>query len=242
MRLALAATVLLLAAVSASSALAAPQRTAVRVVECDRIDHSAVFQGRMQRMPGARRLAMRFALLERVPGKDFTRVDAAGLGRWHSSRPGKAVFSYRQGVKGLVKDGAYRALLAFRWYDRRGKLIREERRRSPVCDQVGPRPNLRARVIGSRPGANPGVTRYSVRVGNPGRLAASAIDVRLAVDGAGAGSATIPALAPGASTVVTLRGPDCKGAVTAVVDSADAVEESNEADNTHSVSCAELGQ
>jgi CARDB len=240
MRLALAATVVLLAAVAAGSAVGAPQRATVRLVECDRIDHSAAFRGRMRQMAGARRMAMRFTLLERIPGKDFARVDAAGLGRWHHSRPGKAVFSYRQGVKGLVKDGAYRALLAFRWYDRRGKLIREERRRSPVCDQVGPRPNLRARVIGSGPGASPGVTRYSVRVGNAGRLAASAIDVRLAVDGAGAGSATIPTLAPGASTVVTLRGPDCKRAVDAVVDPADAIEESNEADNAHSVSCAEL--
>ena len=242
MRLALAATVVVLAAVAAGSAVGAPQRTAVRVVQCDRVDHSAAFRARVRRMPGARRMAMRFGLLERIPGKAFERVDAPGLGRWHSSRPGKAVFSYRQGVKGLAKTGAYRALVAFRWYDRRGKLIREERRRSPVCDQVGPRPNLRARVIGSRPGANPGVTRYSVRVANAGRLAAAAIDVRLAVDGADAGRATIPALIPGASTVVTLRGPGCRRAVDAVVDPADAIEESNEADNASSVTCAELGQ
>ena len=242
MRFALVATVVVLAAVAAGSALGAPQRSAVRVVQCDRVDHSAAFQGRMKRMPGAGRMAMRFSLLERIPGKDFERVDAPGLGRWHSSRRGKAVFSYRQGVKGLTETGAYRTLVAFRWFDRRGKLLREERRRSSICDQLGPRPNLRARVLGSQPGANPGVWHYSIRVANRGRLPASAIGVRLSVDGNAAGTATVPSLVPGESRVVTVRGPQCRRGVDAVVDPADAIEESNEADNAHSVSCAELGQ
>ena len=241
MRSALAAAVVVLAAVAAGSATGAtPQRASVRVTQCDRVDHAAVFHGRMRRMPRTRRMAMRFALLERMPGQSFQRIDAPGLERWHSSRPGKAVFSYRQAVKGLAETGAYRALLAFRWYDRKGRLLREERRRSGICDQRGPRPNLRARVIEARPGANSGGTRYAVRVSNRGALPAAAIEVRLSVDGAAARSATIPALEPGASADVTVGGPNCRGAVAVVVDPADAVEESNEADNAHSATCAEL--
>ena len=242
MRFALVATVVLLAAVAAGSALGAAPRSAVRVVQCDRVDHSAAFQGRMKRIPGARRMAMRFALLERIPGKAFERVDAPGLARWHSSRRGKAVFSYRQNVKGLTETGAYRTLVAFRWFDRRGRLLREERRRSSVCDQLGPRPNLRARVLGVQPGANPGVFRYSIRVSNRGRLPATAIEVRLSVNGTEAGTQTIASLGLDQSAVVTIRGPQCRRDVDAVVDPADAIEESNEADNAHSVSCAELGQ
>ena len=241
MRVALAAPVVVLAAVAASSAFGAPQRTAVRVAQCDRVDHSAVFQGRMRRIPGTHRMAMRFALLERLPGQAYQRVDAPGLARWRHSRHGKALFSYRQRVRGLMENGAYRALLAFRWYDARGKLVREERRRSGACDQVGPRPNLRARIVGAEPGATAGVTRYSVRVANRGALPAAAVDVRLSVDGAEAGTAAVPALTPGSSTVVTIRGPRCQRTVDAVADPADAIEESDEADNVHSVSCSELG-
>ena len=243
MRVALAtATVFLLALVAAGSAVAAPPRAGVRVVQCDRLDHSAVFQGRMRRTAGVRRMAMRFTLLERSPWRRFTRIAAPGLDRWRHSRPGKIVFSYRQGVKGLMRDAAYRTLLAFRWYDRHGKLLREERRRSRVCDQAGPRPNLRAGLTGLRPGTDPGVTLYSVRVANRGVLAAPATDVRLSVDGGAPRTATVPSLAPGQTTVVSIRGPNCQRAVDAVVDAADAIEESNEADNAHSASCAELGQ
>jgi hypothetical protein len=211
----------------------------VRLLTCDRDAHNAAFQGRMRRVRGAERMSMRFTLFERMPGAQFRPVAAEGLDRWRRAKPFKAAFAYRQGVRGLVANAAYRTSVQFRWYTEEGQTVRRERHRSRVCDQNTPLPNLRARVIGAEPTADAGVLRYSVRVVNRGRAPADA-EVRLSVDGTEAAIRTIPAVLPGQPRVIVLQGPRCQRQVEAFADPADVIEESDERDNGHTVPCAAL--
>jgi hypothetical protein len=218
---------------------AAPEGLAgVKLLTCDRDAHDASFQGRMWRVRGAERMSMRFTLFERLPGAAFKPVSAEGLGRWRRSKPLKAGFVHRQVVRGLADAAAYRASVQFRWYTEEGDTVRRERHRSRICDQSRPLPNLRARIIGAEP-AGATLLRYSIRVVNRGRVPADAV-VRLSVDGAVAGTRTVPAVLPGEPRVIVLQGPRCQRQVEAFADPADTLEESDEQDNGHTVPCATL--
>jgi hypothetical protein len=242
-------TLVVLAAIPVAAGAVAHARTGqsaavegmagVKLLTCDRDAHGAAFEGRMRRVRGAERMSMRFTLLERMPGAQFRPVTADGLGRWRKSKPFKAVFAYRQGVRGLVENAAYRTWVQFRWYTEEGDTVRRERHRSRICDQSTPLPNLRARVIGAEPAPEAGQLRYSVRVVNRGRAPADA-EVRLTVDGAEAAIRNVPAVLPGQPRVIVLQGPRCQRQVKALADPADIIEESDERDNGHTVPCAPL--
>ena len=214
--------------------------TAVKLLSCDRDLHQAAFHGRMKRVRGAARMGLRFKLLERMPGGEFKPVQAEGLGRWRKSKPNKAVFAYRQVVRNLAEDAAYRSVVEFRWYDGDGGTLRGERRRSRICDQAVPLSNLRARVIGAEAADVPEMLRYSVRVTNRGRIPADNVNVRLSVDGNDAGTRSIPTVAPGDPKVIVFRAPRCQRTVEAMADPAALIDEADEADNGHLVPCAGL--
>jgi hypothetical protein len=236
------ATAAATAQVRPGQAAAGEPLSAVKLLSCNRDAHDAAFHGRMRRVGGAIRMGMRFTLLERMPGGQFEPVAAEGLGRWRKSKPLKTVFAYRQRVRGLVESASYRSVVQFRWYDDEGKTLRQERRRSSICDQATPLPNLRARVIGAEPGNVAGVMRYSVRVVNRGQVPASDVAVRLAVDGREAEVKTIPTLVPGDPKVLALRGPRCHRSVEVASDPADRIAEVDEGDNGHVLPCADLAQ
>jgi hypothetical protein len=212
---------------------------AVRLLACDREAHDAAFQGRMRRVRGAQRMSMRFTLFERMPGARFRPVHTEGLGRWRRSKSGKAGFAYRQVVRGLAEQAAYRTSVQFRWYTEAGRTVRRERHGSRICDQTRPLPNLRARVIGAQPAAEAGAARYSVRVVNRGRVPADAA-VRLSVDGNETGIRIVQALPPGEPRVIVFRGPRCQRQVEAFADPGDVLEESDERDNGRAVACSAL--
>jgi hypothetical protein len=181
---------------------------------------------------------MRFTLLERSSGgARYQSVAAPGLARWRKSRRGVGRFGYRQTVKGLRLGASYRALIRFRWYDADGDLIRAGRRRSRVCAQRPPRPNLRIVGIGARRESVGDGIRYRVRVLNAGALAAPAARVALSVDGEAFAAATTPALAPGEARTVSSAGPPCERGVRATVDPRNAIRESVETDNTRGGAC-----
>ena len=66
---------------------------------------------------------------------------------------------------------------------------------------------------------------------NAGEADSPATSVRLGVDGQGQGFATVPPLAPGESTAVSVSGKTCAVRVRAVVDPGLSVRESSEGDN-----------
>jgi hypothetical protein len=212
----------------------------VRVSSCSRVDHSASFYGRMNRLAAADRMAMRFTLLQHAEHEPFAPVHAPGLGRWRKSKHAVRGFGYRQRVRGLADGSLYRMQVDFRWYDEEGAVIRRTRRRSRTCNQVGPLPNLRVKIIDSAPTPIAGVSRYEVRVANRGAAAAQMVDVAFEVDSSAVDTQTVAALDPDQTQVLTFRGPACENGVKATVDPGGTVRETDEHDNVQALSCSDL--
>jgi hypothetical protein len=238
--------VLLVAAAAAGPAPASARVDAalpasVRLLDCSLEDSSAEFYGRMRRIEGSQRMWMRFRLLEKRLDH-FEVLKAPGLSRWHRSKPGVAVFGFRQTVRGLQPGGLYRAQVSFRWYSGDGELVERTRRISPACRQFEAVPNLTTTLIGAEPTQVSGVTRYLVRVSNEGVAPAADVEVRLSVDEAVVDTVRIAALAPGDERELAVRGPHCKSTAASLADPEGVIVESSESDNGDNVRCAELGQ
>ena len=241
LRTAIAGALLCAALTAAGSALAAPPPRAkppqgVYVAQCNKVERSAAFLGRMRAISETDQMWMRFTLQERIlPAKVFEPLSVSGLEVWHKSRPGVRRFGFRQRVRALAEAAIYKVDVAFRWYDADGNLLRETLERSRRCRQPGALPNLRIQRIGRRPSG-----QYFVRVGNVGRDTATRPSVQLFVDGRDAGIVALPDILPEAIRASLFTGPACEGSVQAVVDPAGSLRESAEDDNALTVPCADL--
>src|SRR3954466_1001678 len=125
------------------------------------LDRFAVFTAQVSATSSSERMQIRFDLLQRLPGADYHRVQAPGLGVWRSSIPGVDIFRYRKQVANLEAPGSYRALVRFRWLDASGRTIQHSARRTRACKQ----PDLRADLAIGRVSADPagqGRARYTV--------------------------------------------------------------------------------
>jgi hypothetical protein len=223
-----------------AAAVAAPTTASVKLVRCSVEDHEAAFYARMQLVPGASRMALRFTLLEETGGKRAARVKVPGLRRWRSSRPGVKAFGYRQNFRKLPENASHRVRVDYRWYGPDGTEVARSTRRSPRCRQFVELPNLFALLVGKMRTNVNGVVRYRTIVGNSGQAAASSVRVRLTVDGTIVDTVTVASLAPGEQHEVVIRGPDCTRLVRLEADPEAAITESSEADNAHELSCAAL--
>ena len=145
MRRALLIAGLVTAALPAAAG-AAPAPASVKLVECSIEQHEAAFYARMQQLPGASRMAMRFTLLEETSADAVTRVKVPGLRRWRFSKPGVKAFGYRQGLRNLPENATHRVLVEFRWYDADGSEVERAKRRSARCRQFIELPNLVSRI------------------------------------------------------------------------------------------------
>ena len=239
MRRALLIAALAAAALPAAAA-AAPAPASVKLVECSVEQHSAAFYARMQQVPGSARMAMRFTLFEETGADSVTRVKVPGLRRWHFSKPGVKVFAYRQGFRNLPENASHRVRVDFRWYDSSGAGVERVRRRSPRCRQFVELPNLVAKITAILPTQVAGVVRYEAIVRNTGKAAASAVKVRLTVDGTVVDTMTLASLAPGERRYVAIRGPQCDRLVKLEADPDKAIAESSDDDNVFELDCAAL--
>jgi hypothetical protein len=198
-------------------------------------DRYAVFSGSMPTQSGAATLAMRFDLSERTPQAGaFTHVTLPKWGIWErTTRPGVPGFIFVKRVDQLAAPAAYRAVVSFRWYDAKGKLLRAARRVSATCREPDPRPDLHVRRIAFEGG------KAHVVVRNRGRGAAPRFDVS-ATFGSGAGtSRAVDPLPPGAQATLTFPAGRCTPGATAtiVLDPSGAVDEADETDDTVTVPC-----
>lgn len=230
---------LAVAALPAAASAAAPAPVSVRLLRCSVEDHDAAFYARMQEVPGATRMAMRFTLFQET-GERATRVKVPGLHRWHSSKPGVKTFGYRQGIRNLPENATLRVTVDFRWYAEDGTEVARAKRRSPRCRQFVALPNLVARLTGLLPSRVAGVVRYEALVTNNGKAAASSIPVRLTVDGNVIDTVTVTSLAPGEQRSIVIRGPRCRRIVRLEADPQKAITETTDADNLHELSCTRL--
>jgi hypothetical protein len=238
MRRALLAAALATAALPAAAG-AAPLPASVKVTACSVETHEAVFSARMQQVPGASRMAMRFKLLEETGPHAIRRVKVPGLRRWRYSKPGVKTFSYRQGFRNLPENASHRVVVSFRWLAADGTLVQRTRRRSARCRQFVRLPNLVAKIQAVIP-TMPGVVRYQALVTNRGRASASSVPVRLTVDGKVVDTVTIASLAPGEQHSVVIRGPECHQVVRLEADPEKSIAESSDLDNAHELSCPAL--
>jgi CARDB len=238
MRRALLIAALATAALPAAAG-AAPLPASVKVAACSPRDHEAAFAARMEQLPGGARMAMRFTLLEQTGADAVRRVRVPGLRRWRYSKPGVRTFSYRQGFRNLPENASHRVLVQFRWYAADGTELARTRRRSARCRQFDELPNLVAGITAVLP-VVPGVVRYQAQVQNTGKASASAIPVRLTVDGKVVDTVKLASLAPGEERSIVIRGPECHRHVKLEVDPKQAIAESSDLDNSHELTCNTL--
>ncbi len=237
--------VAILAALAVATAGAAkPSPTGVVVRECKVGDtprsRSATFYGRMRAAgaPGTVRMAMRFQLQDAM-GDTVRDVDDPGLRRWRRSRLGVRSFGYAQKVAGLQTGGSYLVSVRYRWLDVRGKVLREDTRKSGECRQRGDLPNLAIGGVKARR-ASLGTQIYSVEVANSGRAEARNLATEVFIDGAAPDEQDVASLAPGESRTLRFTGPPCRRRFRAVVDPHDTIHETNDDDNVVAVRCPPL--
>lgn len=219
---------------------AAPAPASVKLVYCSIDENEAAFYARMQQLPGASRMAMRFTLLEETSPDEVMRVKVPGLRHWRFSKPGVKAFGYRQGFRNLPENASHRVRVEFRWYDRDGNELERARRRSARCRQFVALPNLVSKITAVIPTDVPGVVRYEASVRNSGKAAATGVPVRLTVDGVVVDTVTLASLAPGEQRSVAIRGPQCQRLVKLEADPDKAIAESSDDDNVSELICAAL--
>ena len=229
-----------------AAAGAAQQRTPLRarLVACttgaDASARTATFTASMPAVAGAARMAIRFALLQRMEGDvGFARVALPAWGRWERSQPGRTGFIYTKKVRALRTPGAYRARVRFRWYGPDGRVIRRARRLTRICRQPDPRPDLQAGALMIGPGLAANTATYLLTVRNTGRGPAGPFAVAVITAGMPQPPLGVTGLAPGESRVVELAGPQCAPGSTVrfVLDPESAVAESDEADDVVDRGC-----
>ena len=202
------------------------------------LDRFAVFTAQVGATSSSERMQIRFDLVQRLPGADYHRVQAPGLGVWRSSIPGVDIFRYRKQVANLEAPGSYRALVRFRWLDGSGKVIARTTRRTRTCKQPDLRPDLTVSTVTAQP-ASDGRARYTVLVRNEGRTPTSVFTVGFAVGDQTQPTQSVQSLVPGEGRLLSFAGPRCNrtNPVRVTVDPDLAVDEADETNNTRTVVC-----
>jgi hypothetical protein len=105
----------------------------------DAIDRSATFNGEMQTVAGASRMAMEIVVQEHAPGEvGFHTLSAPGLDVWQRSETGVKIYKDVRQVTDLPAPAAFRATVSFRWLNEKGHVIKSTARRTPICRQSAP--------------------------------------------------------------------------------------------------------
>ena len=209
-----------------------------RVIACDvtTSDRSATFYGRMDTIPGASKLAIRFQLLERLGADDrFSKIELAALKQWHTSQAGVKRYGWKQTVDNLHLGGAYKARVQYRWLAADGSAIATETRETPVCR--GPLPNIAIGDVTVKPGPTDDTRTYRVTVSNTGKADAEKVDLSLSIDKAVLDTVTITHLAAGDSRTVGITGPPCRRGMRVKADPENSIGESIEGDNSQPYPC-----
>ena len=202
----------------------------------------------MRHRPGTRSLAVRFTLLQKVPGGVLTPVRDGDLGHW--TRPTDAtlgrlpadVWKLRKTVFNVDAPAVYRFRVSFRWTGRNGKVLARQTLGTSSCAVRELRPDLVVRSVTVRPtGLAPGNDRYVADVANRGRTASGPFGVEFAPGASGGPTQTVAvaSLAPGAHARVRFIGRACDPAAppTVIADPAQAVDDFDRSNNALTVSC-----
>jgi hypothetical protein len=228
-----ASAVLFVLLVPGAQARTSPYAKAT-LVSCDRDAREAVFEGRVVSYHKAAKMQLRFTLQALTPDDTrWRKIAAASFGTWITVPPTFAKYSYAKTVQDLLAPASYRAVVDFRWRDRRGKTVRTERAISPVCRQPDARPDLVVRSLEVDAGD------YVAVIFNRGREAADAFAVDFLSDSVPLGTVEVVGLAPQTTVTVMLPGPPCAAGTTveAVADPRSEIDEADEENDSLGVLC-----
>ncbi|HEX6714020.1 MAG TPA: CARDB domain-containing protein [Thermoleophilaceae bacterium] len=209
-----------------------------KLVACDLTssNRTATFYARMDTIPAAAKMQIRFQLLERLGRDDsWTKLDVPALRQWHTSQAGVTRFGWKQTVDALRIGGAYKAHVLYRWLTPAGAVVDTESRDTPVCR--GPLPNISVGDLTVKPGPTADTRTYRVDVSNRGKIDADDVDVSLSVDKAILDTVRLSGLAPGETRTVSFTGPECRRAVRAKADPDNSIGETVEEDNSELFAC-----
>jgi CARDB len=199
----------------------------------DAAQRTATFTASMPALAGTRRLQMRFTLLQRRgTAAGYKRIDVPGWNAWERSDPGRPGFILTERVESLYAPAAYKAVVVFRWYDKRGHLQRQTSRVTGVCAQPDPRADLALDFFSAaRSGRDQAV--YSLVVRNAGLADAEAFAVALTIGGTDTAPIALGPIASGETAQGTVVGPACAPGTTVTIrlDPADAIDEVDETNN-----------
>ena len=204
------------------------------LMSCDRDAREAVFEGRVLSIKKAPKMQLRFTLQASTPDDPRWRsIDAEGFGTWITAPQGLGKYTYDKTVQDLLAPASYRAVVDFRWRDRKGRTQRSERAISPVCKQPDARPDLVVRSLRFEAG------QYVAVIFNRGREAAGPFAVDFLSDSAPLGTVDVVGLAPQTSVTVMLPGPPCTPGTTveAVADPRSKIDEADEENDSLGVLC-----
>ena len=161
-------------------------------------------------------------------------MTAPNWGEWITVPSSFAKYTYSKTVQDLLPPANYRAVVNFRWKDRRGKTIRSERATSLVCRQPDTRPDLVVRNVRFEDG------QYVATIFNRGRdSAAGPVRGRLHRRRRALGTVEIVGLAPQTPVTAMLPGGKCLPGtpLEAVVDPRSEVDEADEENDSLSGVC-----
>jgi hypothetical protein len=106
------------------------------VTSTEQAERAATFAGEMASLSGSSKMEMRIDVLERMPREmAFHMVSAPGLGVWRTAAPGVKSYRYLKEVTNLAAPAFYRAVVRFRWFNSKGRLIKAAELRTPRCAQ-----------------------------------------------------------------------------------------------------------
>jgi hypothetical protein len=209
-----------------------------KVLACDvtSSDRQATFYARMDSVPNAAKMQIRFQLLERLGRDDsWTKLDVPALRQWHTSQAGVKRFGWKQTVDALRLGGAYKARVQYRWLTPAGATLDTVSRDTPVCR--GPLPNLTVDDLAVKAGPTADTRTYRVNVTNRGKVDTDDVAISLNVDKAILDTVKITHLAPGETRTVSFTGPTCRRAVRAKADPDNVIGETVEHDNSQLFAC-----
>jgi hypothetical protein len=210
------------------------------LVSCDKDAREAVFEGQVRAYRKSPRMQMRFTLQATTPDAPrWRRVVVPDFSAWVIAPANVGKYTYDKTVEDLLAPASYRAVVDFRWKDRRGKTLRTERSISPVCKQPDARPDLIVRSARIEDGSYVGV------IFNRGREAAGPFAVDFLLDGTSVGTVEVMGLA--SQTPITVMAPAPRGAPCAsgtplevVADPRAQVDEADEENNSFATTCNAL--
>jgi hypothetical protein len=219
-----------------------PGSPVAKVVSCDVTSpaRAATFYARMDTIPGASKMQVRFQLQERLGRDDtWTKLDVPALRQWRTSQPGVKRFGWKQTVDALRIGGAYKARVQYRWLSAAGAVVNSVSRDTPVCR--GPLPNIAVGDLSVKDGPTAETRTYRVTILNKGKVDAAEVDVSLSVDKAILDTLTLSQLRAGESRAVSFTGPPCRRGVRVKADPGNSIGETIEDDNSQLFTCPQAG-